>query len=181
MSERSWNERLRETLASLPAAGECPRVSVMGIGHYLRGDDAAGLVLACLLKEQRFANGTQIIEAGPAPINACGLVLRHQPDLILFVDAADMGAEAGDVCLVEWQDVLAAGGESHQFSLQVLARYLAHEAGCPVMLLGIQPQETGLGTTLSRSVAAAVQRTARELADILAAEEVRTYESADIV
>jgi hydrogenase maturation protease len=167
MLENLWTEQLRQKLASLPAANGQPRIAVVGIGHELRGDDAAGVVLARLISEQPHSAGLQVVEAGAAPVNCCGLLLRGRPDLILFVDAADTGEEPGTVLWLGWQNVIVGNGSTHRFSLRVLADYLTREAGCPVALLGIQPADTAMGAALSPAVAAAVERTARALIELL--------------
>ena len=160
-------EKLRQQLKNLPTADRQPRVALVGIGHELRGDDAAGVVMARMLGTQPHSNALQIIEAGTAPVNCCGQLLRWRPDLIVFLDAADMGEEPGAVRWLYWPEVIAGTGSTHNFSLGVLAEYLTREMGCPVSLLGIQPADTAVGTSLSAPVAIAVQRTVRALLDIL--------------
>lgn len=167
MSNRLWTEQLRQQMANLPRCDGLPRIAVVGIGQELRGDDAAGVVLARLLREWPHSDTLQIVEGGAAPANCCGLLRRWQPDLILFIDAADLGEEAGAVRWLQWQDVSASAGLSHQFSLRLLADYLVQEVGCPVALLGIQPASTAMGAPLSTAVALAVTVTAPALFALL--------------
>lgn len=167
MSKKLWQEELRRQLATLPQSKVRPKVCLLGVGHALRGDDAAGVILARLLKRQLQSAKVKVIEAGVAPENCCGPVLNWNPDLILIVDAADMGAVPGDVRWLAWSEVLADGGTTHHFSLSLLAGYLAAEAQCPVSLLGIQPADTRFCATLSPSVTASVARTVRALVHIL--------------
>ncbi len=176
MSERLWTEQLRLQLASLPTANGQPRLAVVGIGHELRGDDAAGVAIARLISERPHSVGLQVVDAGAAPVNCCGPLVSWRPDLILFVDAADMGEKPGTVFWLGWQNVIACNGSTHQFSLRVLAEYLAREAGCPVALLGIQPADTAMGAALSPAVAAAVEHTARAMIELfpLAEEAARS-------
>lgn len=167
MSKKLWQEELRRQLATLPQSKVRPKVCLLGIGHTLRGDDAAGVILARQLKRRLQGAKVKIIEAGAAPENCCGPVLEWQPDLILIVDAAAMDAVPGDVRWLEWPEVLAGGGATHRFSLSLLAGYLAAEAQCPVSLLGIQPADTRFCATLSPAVTASVAHTVRALVDIL--------------
>ncbi len=178
MSEKHWHEALRQKMARHKMAGlKCangrPRVAVMGIGHELRGDDAAGVVLARLLNQRQGDAALLAVEAGPAPENCFGPLLSYRPDLVLFVDAAQMGAEPGAIRLLDWNLVKAADGvylnaSTHTLPLPALAEFLSAELDCPVWLLGIQPAQTTVSTSLSAPVAQAVQSAAALLADLLA-------------
>lgn len=172
MSGKLWHEELRQRMAELRTTHGRPRVAVVGIGHELRGDDAAGVVLARLLNQRRGGGDLLVIEAGPAPENCWGQLLRSCTDLVLFVDAAEMGTEPGTVRLLDWDLIKEYNGvrlnvSTHTMPLPALAGFLARELGCPVWLLGIQPKETTIGESLSPPVARAVDATARELAELL--------------
>lgn len=168
-------DKLHQQLATLPTNNGQPRVALVGIGHELRGDDAAGVVMAHLLDAQPHGDGLQIIEAGAAPLNCCGLLQRWRPNLIIFVDAADMAKEPGNICWLNWQDVIDSTGSTHHFSLRVLADYLTREVGCPVSLLGIQPADTAVGAPLSAPVAVAVQNLVRVFLDIFSPTSGEAY------
>lgn len=176
MSEKLWQEQLRQAIASLQAVNGQPRVAVVGIGHELRGDDAAGVVVARLLNQWGHSPSLQVIEAGAAPENCCGLLFRFRPDLVLFVDAAQMGAEPGTVRWLTWDliksgDVAGFSVSTHTLPLQILANYLTVGLGCPVALLGIQPADISMGDSLSPVVALAVEATAQSLVDHLSVAE----------
>jgi len=172
MFEKLWQEQLRQTVADLRAVSDQPRIALLGIGHELRGDDAAGVAVACLLNQWGHSPSLQVIEAGAAPENCCGLLFRFRPDLVLFIDAAQMGAEPGTVRWLEW-DLIRSGTvtgfniSTHTLPLQIMANYLSIELGCPVGLLGIQPADISMGNSLSPVVAHAVEATARALVDLL--------------
>lgn len=176
MSEKLWQEKLRQTIASLRPVNGQPRVAVVGIGHELRGDDAAGVAVARLLNQWVHSPSLLVIEAGAAPENCCGLLFRFRPDLVLFVDAAQMGAEPGTVRWLTWDligsdDAAGFNVSTHTLPLPILANYLTVELGCPVALLGIQPADITMGDSLSPVVALAVEATARALVDHLSVEE----------
>jgi hydrogenase 3 maturation protease len=171
MLEKPWQEQLSRALASLPVSNGRPRVSVVGIGHELRGDDAAGVTLAQMLNEQAHSPYLQAIEAGPAPENCFSLIFRYRPDLVLFVDAANMGAEAGEVRWLDWSDVASLEASTHNMPLPLLANYLTAELGCPVGLLGIQPADVSMGASLSPDVGPAVEAAARALAELFLVAE----------
>lgn len=172
MSEKLWQEKLCQTIASLRPVNSQPRVAVVGIGHELRGDDAAGVEVARLLNQWVHSPSLLVIEAGAAPENCCGLLFRFRPDLVLFVDAAQMGAEPGTVRWLTWDligsdDAAGFNVSTHTLPLPILANYLTVELGCPVALLGIQPADISMGDSLSPVVALAVEATAQALVDLL--------------
>jgi len=172
MSGKLWHEEFCQRMAELRTTRVRPRVSVVGIGHVLRGDDAAGVVLARLLNQRHGDAGLLVIEAGPAPENCLGLLFHFRPDLVLFVDAAEMGAVPGGVRLLDWDLIKADNGvqlnvSTHTIPLPVIAGILTRELGCPVWLLGIQPKRMTIGESLSAPVAQAIDLTARVLAELL--------------
>lgn len=171
MSEKPWQEQLRQTVAGLQANNNRPRVAVVGVGHELRGDDAAGVALIRLLERWVESPFLQVVEAGSAPENCCGLLFQYRPDLVLFVDAADMAEEPGTIRWLTWPEVVGFGVSTHTLPLPLLANYLAVELGCPVRLLGIQPAGVSIGAPLSPPVIKAVGRIAREMVDMLTVAE----------
>lgn len=176
MSEKLWQEQLRQTVTGLQVVNGQPRVAVVGVGHELRGDDAAGVAVARLLNRWVHSPFLQVIEAGAAPENCCGLILRYRPDLVLFVDAAQMRAEPGTVRWLDWDlvksgNVVGFNSSTHTLPLQILANYLSVELGCPVGLLGIQPADISMGDSLSPVITLAVEATARALVDLLSVSE----------
>ena len=147
------------------------RVAVVGMGHELRGDDAAGVAVVRALGADAAGNERLLtIDAGPAPENQIGPLLRFKPDMILFVDAAQMGEAPGTVRWVPWGQVDGAGISTHTLSPRVLARFLMRELGCEVLLLGIQPERCVVGAPLSPAAAGAVHSIARALSSALSCD-----------
>ncbi len=131
------------------------RLAVLGVGHELRGDDAAGLAVARGLRP--FANEQfLVVEAGHAPENHTATVRRFAPTLVLLVDAAQMDEPPGTVRWLAPADITGISASSHTLPLHMLARFLQADLGCEVALLGIQPADTSLGAPLSERVETAV-------------------------
>ena len=57
---------------------------IVGIGHPLRGDDALG---PSLVKRLDGHLDALCIDAGSAPENYLGKIIKASPDVILFIDA----------------------------------------------------------------------------------------------
>lgn len=138
------------------------RMAVVGVGHELRGDDAAGLEVARRLAAgaRPAAGGTNerllVLEGGPAPENVTGTLRRFAPEVVLLVDAATFGAEPGAVRWFTPDQAEGLSATTHTMPLSMLARYLALELDCRIYLLGIQPGRNDIGAPLSPAVERAV-------------------------
>jgi hydrogenase maturation protease HycI len=140
-------------LIPLPA-----RLALLGIGNELRGDDAAGLHVARgLLARRDLPPGWLVLETGPAPENFTGWLRRSTPEMVLLVDAAQMGGHPGEVRWLDWQDTTGMSASTHTLPLHLVAQYIERELHCPVWLVGIQPQQNEVGALLSPAVAQAVE------------------------
>lgn len=166
---RSWQTSLRRTLAKATPVDQPSRVAVIGIGSELGGDDAAGVELAERISAR--AAGREdilVIDGGPAPENVTGPVRRFRPDVVVMVDAVQMGRDPGTIDRVDWRRAEGLSASTHTLPLNCLAAYLAGELACEVVLLGIQPAQRGFGEPLSPPVRQAVDRLADGLDRILA-------------
>lgn len=146
-----------------------PRTCLVGIGSDLRGDDSAGLVVArALLDEERLRNAPDllILEGGPAPENHTGKIRAFQPELVLFIDAAQMDEPPGTIRRIPLDTIDGMSASTHSMPLSILARYVTLEFGCAVAVLGIQPGQNAIGTQLTPPVRAAVDGIVTEICDL---------------
>ncbi|MBN1146321.1 MAG: hydrogenase 3 maturation endopeptidase HyCI [Anaerolineales bacterium] len=143
------------------------RVALVGVGHELFGDDAVGLLLAQRLRKGLEGRRVLVIEAGPIPENFSGALRRFEPDLVLMIDAAQMGETPGTVRWLDWKDVSQAGAFAHTGSLCLLADFLARELGCQVALLGIQPGNLSFDAPLTPPVYEACEQASALLFEAL--------------
>jgi hydrogenase 3 maturation protease len=168
-------------------AARPPHVAVVGVGQEINGDDAAGVKVAqALLKRQRAGSSNAprpaafsllVVEAAHAPENCLGAIRRFSPDLVILVDAAEMGDPPGTVRWLDWRDTCSFGTSTHTLSLSVMARYLAAELGCEIGLIGIQAGDTSFGAPMSPAVRQAARAVAHGLASLLvpsAAPDIRS-------
>jgi hydrogenase 3 maturation protease len=167
MSKRSWADSYRQTIACLKTTKQGPlRIAIAGIGHELRGDDAAGLVIARHLASLN-NDHLLVIEAGHAPENHTGRLRQFAPDLILLVDSAQLDEPPGAIRWLPWAETSGLSASSHTLPPYMLARYLTTELNCEVALIGIQPQNTALAAPLSPAVQEAVTEVAEAIASLL--------------
>ncbi len=168
MLRNSWQSFLRQTLRKRQRVDRPLRVAVVGIGHELRGDDAAGVALAQSLERFVIRNeNLLVIFAGPTPENCTAQLRRFEPDSVLLLDAAHMGEEPGKVRWLPWEQAANFSASTHSIPLSLIGNYLTRELGCEVGLLGIQPANIKVGDQISSAVKASIEVTAESLALIL--------------
>ena len=132
---------------------------LLGIGNPRHGDDALGPVFARAFRHPEW----RCVNAATAPENFTGLVRRLHPDLLVLLDAADMGLPPGTLRRLE-PDAIAAGDfGTHAGSIGQLAEYLSDCAG-RVVVLGLQPAGVQPGARISPPVRAALRVLGRTLA-----------------
>jgi hydrogenase 3 maturation protease len=140
--------------ASLKERVHRKRVVILGIGNILRGDDGAG---PALIERLRGKVPFTLIDAGEVPENFIGPIEAAQPQTIIFVDAADIGANTGDVAVLEIDQIAEFGVTTHNTSLALLARLVQSSTRADVFLLAIQPEDVSFGAPLSDRVIQTLQ------------------------
>jgi hydrogenase 3 maturation protease len=144
------------------------RVALLGIGHPLRRDDAAGVEICERLRPVlRGRSDILVVSGGSAPENCVGALRAFRPDVVVIVDAARMGQPPGTLLRIEPSDPRAAGASTHTLPLPVFCEYVAATLGCDVTLLGIEPADTSFGEGLTPAVEQAVEAAVRNVTDEL--------------
>ncbi|MDD1709300.1 MAG: hydrogenase maturation peptidase HycI [Methanoregulaceae archaeon] len=126
---------------------------LLGIGNTLHGDDGIGNYIASRFR----ARGWLALECGTMPENFTGLVRRHHPEILVLVDATELGLNPGEFRIVseDWIEDVSVG--THNMPLSFLIRYLAESAG-QVLFIGIQPSRMGEEEEISPVVIAGGER-----------------------
>ena len=132
---------------------------LLGIGNPRHGDDALGPVFARAFRHPDWRS----VNAGTAPENFTGLVRRLHPELLVLLDAADLGRPPGTLLRLDPGAIAAGDFGTHAGSIGELANYMADCAGT-IVILGIQPAATNAGARLSAPVRATLKTLGRELA-----------------
>ena len=93
-----WQKQLEKAMQQLISVNEVPRIALLGTGSVLHCADAAGVIIARVLR-QNALNGERllVINAGIAPENKLSELREFGPDLVLIIDAAHMNLEPGRV------------------------------------------------------------------------------------
>lgn len=138
MPALTWQQSLRLFLSPRPD-GQPLRLAIVAVGQTLRGDDGVGPALARRLAGQPAADAWLLLDAGHAPENFLGPIVRFRPDAVLFLDAARGGGAPGDIVWLRPAEADGCGGSTHAVSLEMLADYLTAETGAVIRVLGIEP------------------------------------------
>lgn len=130
-------------------------VVVLGVGNELKGDDAAGVLVA---RELAKAGQPKIValEAHTAPEAMVGKIEKLRPSHVLIVDAAEIGLKPGDWSLIPEVEVDGGFTSTHHIPLTTIARRLREVCGCEAAFLGIQCGGREVGAKPSKAVAKAV-------------------------
>jgi hydrogenase 3 maturation protease len=161
---------LKKQQASKSVNSPCPKVAVVGVGNALRSDDAAGILAARELLHRECATDLDhilILEGGPSPENLSGQLCKFAPDLVLFIDAANLGEKPGTVQWISEDCIDGMSASTHSLPLSMLTRYLKLELHCHVIFLGIQPSWNEVGEIVSAEVQHAVNAVVQELDEAL--------------
>ncbi|HID06674.1 MAG TPA: hydrogenase 3 maturation endopeptidase HyCI [Armatimonadetes bacterium] len=131
------------------------RSMIIGIGNDMRADDGVG----CWIARQLIGKmPIPVIDAGEIPESYLDKIRSHQPDCVVFIDAVDMGAEAGSIVVLDAGDLPETSPIStHRVSVKILADYIAREIGAQTLLLGIQPKTIEFGAPMSEAVRKAAE------------------------
>ena len=123
---------------------------LMGIGNELKGDDGIGNRIA-----REFRNvavrGWLSMPCETVPENFTSVVRKERPDLLVIVDAAEMGLSPGEFRIVPKKKLESGIIGTHGMPLKHLVSYLEEHAG-KVIFIGIQPGEMRLGGRISTEV-----------------------------
>ena len=156
MSHNSWQASIQRLLNQQTVES---RIAVVGIGNTLRSDDAAGILVARALATSRLLPDPKpvlVIDAGHAPENCTAELRRYAPDVVLLVDAVEMGEAPGYIRWVEMDEIEGMSASTHSLPLSMLASFLNWELKCEVTLLGIQLKSNDIGETVNLDVLRAV-------------------------
>jgi hydrogenase 3 maturation protease len=144
------------------------RLAILGVGSELRSDDAAGMYFISLLGKLADRPDILLMAGSTAPENFTGQIRKFSPDKLFIVDAADLGLSPGEVALIPTEDITGTSFMTHRLPLPILIKYLQSEVGCAIIVIGIQPQSTDYGCSLSKAVRDGTKRLARDFISLFA-------------
>jgi hydrogenase 3 maturation protease len=149
----------RLVLNSLIGSIDPEQIVFVGLGNRMLGDDGIGPALLDHLKKYL----PHTVDAGVTLEEYTGVIRRLNPSVIVILDAADFGAEPGQIKIIMAEEVSLVRIGTHKISLDIIMEYLSSETGAEIFILGIQPDHISYSSSLSPSV----DRAARECAEVI--------------
>jgi hydrogenase 3 maturation protease len=132
------------------------KIALVGIGNIMRGDDGLGSKLIEMLKCENLH--ARLFDCGTAPENYAIPILATSADTIIFVDAADMGLSAGEIRVVDLEDISKVSFSTHSPSPRLFIDLLkTGKDDLNIFFISIQPKSTSLGAHLSAEVTASLE------------------------
>ena len=130
---------------------------LLAVGSVLRGDDAAGPLLAKMMTDSP-VEGWSVVDGGQCPEDELGVIRRQEPDTVLVFDAADMGLPPGTVRNLSAGDVATdCLISTHALPITFLLGEIESMAK-RVVFLGIQPAQLEFMSPLTPAVHEAVEK-----------------------
>lgn len=118
------------------------KILFAGIGNLLRKDDGAGVYISSNITPR---GNLSALTAEVSIENYIGKINSLAPDLLVIIDAVDMGAKPGTHKLLDISDIQDITFNTHNISLKRIAEFFPMQ----IMILGIQPEKIDIGENLS--------------------------------
>lgn len=160
------------------------RVVVLGLGNLIRCDDGAGIhAIQRLLGDSRLPAGVEVMDGGTLGLQLLPAI--EDATHILVLDAVNTGSAPGTIVRYAMTELepLPGSPSVHQIGFADMLeglRWMNKFLNKTIVLLGVQPEQTGWGEDLSPTVEAAlpalIQATVEELQEWRATIETPTSE-----
>lgn len=134
------------------------KITFVGLGNELRGDDLAGLVFIDTLRTKTIFNKANFISAGKNPENHLQEILDYNPEAVIFIDAADSGGEPGEISFLDSDSLANIDFSTHAYSIKLIEKFLSFNNQIDFIYIGIQPKTTELGKEMSSQVNHAIKK-----------------------
>lgn len=151
-------------------------VIIMCIGNDMRGDDAAGPIVAEKLNQDILTcpekySDIKVVNAGTVPENYTGLIRSKSPSHIIYVDAVEMGQDPGSLKLVSEDEIANYSISTHAMPLSFMIKYLKSFSDAKVILVGIQPKSIEMFEKVSDELMEGIELLLIDLRKILMSED----------
>jgi len=140
-----------------------PDTLILTIGNTLKGDDAAGPIIAEKLKPEMPDN---IIDAGTTPENYIQPIINKNPKVLLIIDAINFEAPPGSIKLFPPEKIKSMAVSTHAPSPQLFLDVIKSSISPQIHFLAIQPEQTKLGQPVSNPVQQAICSVVKIIAEL---------------
>ena len=128
------------------------KVSIVGIGNIIRGDDGLGPKFIEIMKAKASASA-HLFDCGTAPENYIFPILATSCNTVVLIDAADMGLAPGGIKIFALDEISTVSFSTHNPSPRLFIDLLkTGKDDLNIFVISIQPKTTSLGAPLSKEV-----------------------------
>jgi hydrogenase 3 maturation protease len=126
------------------------RITIVGIGNPLRGDDGFG---SKMIERLRGRLKATLFDCGTAPENYIFPILNSDPDAIILLDTIDFEKPPGTLGVFNLDAISKTSLSTHNISLHLIADLLkTGNKDAYILMVGIQPKNIGFGNEFSEEV-----------------------------
>ena len=148
------------------------RAAVLGIGSYMRADDAAGVLIAeniqkALKKFKSAKLKTKVFIGETAPENLTGEIKKFKPSHFIVLDSSDTSQAPGTITIIDPSDAGGISFSTHQMPIKILIDYIQNYVKCSALIIGIQPKSVEYGKPVSKPVLTSIKQVSEALSEIL--------------
>ena len=150
--------------------GQAKKIAILGVGSDLRGDDAAGVIVAGYFSRRDTGPKRakyRVFIGATAPENLTGQIKKFKPTHLIVIDSAELGSSAGKARLIGAEELSGASFYTHKLPLKIMVDYLRQAIGCDSLIIGIQPKQTSFGSLPSREIKTAARQVFTAIKDVL--------------
>lgn len=132
------------------------RILFAGIGNVLKSDDGVGVYISRRIKQTKYIFS---ITVEVSIENYIGKINTLNPDILVLIDCADIGASPGTCRLLEAGEVNDFTFNTHNISLKRITEFF----NARVLILGIQPGTIDFGENISYLVTKVADEVIRQI------------------
>ena len=134
-------------------------IHVIGLGNFLRGDDAVGPLVIERLFKSGSVSGLNLVNAGADPLTVLDYLSSADP--VIIIDCAKMGRKPGEVVefnineanITQVQNTLSLHGIGFA---DIYKMAVALGTPSPCKIIAVEPKDTGFDSHLSPEVEASI-------------------------
>ncbi len=134
---------------------------VMGVGNSLELADSLGpLIVEEALKIIRceYSSLIKFINGGTSPESYTSKIKKEKPSQIIILDSANFGGSPYEMRLIPPEKIAGLKFSGHNLPLSMLCKYLKHETGADIFIVGIQIPERAVETEILAEITGAAAK-----------------------
>jgi hydrogenase 3 maturation protease len=138
---------------------------LVGIGNPIRGDDSVGLYIVSELRKKLGSRPNKFIRIHETSISPERLLSKLESKSIVIFDAIEHNSEPGSIFIVRLKESRFGFFATHNIPLKLVPGLSTNLQNA--FVLGIQPEDVGIGEWLSKTVLHSANEIVEKLTQII--------------